>query len=188
VVTTTDPALGATLARALRGQPCARVIVTDDLRGLASLRAANPEARVVIVALRRTQVGAALDAGADCALAGPIRPAELRARVRALARRAERRLTVGPLILDGAARSVQLDGVPLALPAREFEVLRCLASAPGRVFTKQELQRACWSAIAPPARSRTLERHLARLRRRLGPHRSMLVTVWAVGYRLDPPA
>jgi DNA-binding response OmpR family regulator len=133
-------------------------------------------------------VAAALDAGADCALTGPIRPAELRARVRALTQRRERRLSVGALVLDGAARNVWLDGAPLALPAREFEVLRFLASAPGRVFTKQELQRACWSAVAPPARSRTLERHVARLRGRLGPHGSMLVTVWAVGYRLDPPA
>ena len=188
MVVTTDPVLAAALSRALRGQACAGVIVTDDLRGLASLRAANPGAAVVIVALRRSQVAAALDGGADCALAGPIRPAELRARVRALAQPPERRLTVGALVLDGAARSVRLDGAPLALPAREFELLRCLASAPGRVFTKQELQRACWSAVAPPARSRTLERHVARLRVRLGPHRSMLVTVWAVGYRLDPPA
>ena len=186
MVRTTDPALAATLARALRGQPRAGVIVTDSLAGLAALRATHPGAAIVIVALRRSQVAAALDAGADCALTGPIRPAELRARVRALARRGERRLSVGPIVLDGAARSARLDGAPLALPAREFEVLRCLASAPGRVFTKQELQRACWSAEA--ARSRTLERHIARLRGRLGAHRSMLVTVWAVGYRLDPPA
>ncbi len=188
MVRTTDPALAATLSRALRGQPCAGVIVTDSLAGLATLRAAHPGAAIVIVTLRRSQVAAALDAGADCALAGSIRPAELRARVRTLARRAERQLRVGPLLLDAAARSVRLDGAALALPAREFEVLRCLASEPGRVFTKLELQRACWSATAPPAPSRTLERQVARLRGRLGRHRSMLVTVWAVGYRLDPPA
>lgn len=188
MVRTTDPALAAILSRALLGQPCAGVIVTDSLVGLASLRAAHPGAAVVMVALRRSQIAAALDAGADCALAGPIRPAELRARVRRLASRAERHLRVGPLLLDAAARTVRLDGAPLALPAREFDALRCLASEPGRVFTKLELQRACWSATAPPAPSRTLERHVARLRGRLGPHRSMLVTVWAVGYRLDAPA
>ena len=153
MVRTTDPALAAILSRALLGQPCAGVIVTDSLVGLASLRAAHPGAAVVMVALRRSQIAAALDAGADCALAGPIRPAELRARVRRLARRAERHLRVGPLLLDAAARTVRLDGAPLALPAREFDVLRCLASEPGRVFTKLELQRACWSATAPRRRA-----------------------------------
>jgi DNA-binding response OmpR family regulator len=54
------------------------------------------------------------------------------------------------------------------------------------VFTKAELQRSCWDSGAS-AESRTLERHAARLRRKLGSHAAMLVTVWGVGYRLDAP-
>jgi DNA-binding response OmpR family regulator len=120
-------------------------------------------------------------------LAGPVRPAELRARVRALARVAETRWTVGTLVLDTRGRVALLDGAALALPRREFALLCCLASSPGRVFSKAELLRSCWGAGAGPPASRTLERHAARLRRRLGRHAPMLVTVWGVGYRLDEP-
>ena len=143
---------------------------------------------MLVVGVRRTQVAAALDAGADAVLTGPLRPAELRARVRALERRRETCWTVGPLAIDTRARVVRIDGADLGLPRREFALLRCLASAPGRVFTKAELLSTCWDAGACSQSSRTLERHAARLRRRLGRHGSMLVTVWGIGYRLDEPA
>jgi DNA-binding response OmpR family regulator len=165
-----------------------RVIVTRDLRGLAALRAANPGAGVVIVALRRAEVASALDAGADVALAGRLRPAELNARIRALQRRIDARWTLGPLVLDRAGGTVALDGAALRLSRHELALLRCLASAPGRVFTKAELLASCWDAGSRAPRSRALERHAARLRRRLGSHGAMLVTVWGVGYRLDAPA
>ena len=66
-------------------------------------------------------------------------------------------------------------------------LLCCLAREPGRVVTKAELLRSCWDPGDAGAHSRTLERHAARLRRRLGRHGQMLVTVWGVGYRLDAP-
>lgn len=185
VTTAGDRALRATLERALGAQAVGSVIVTSDLGGLAALRAANPHAGVVIVAVRRAEVAAALDAGADVALAGLPRPAELAAHIRGIAQRTEARWIVGPLVLDRAARTVTVDGAAVSVPRREFALLCCLASAPGRVFTKAELLRSCWDAGAARARSRTLERHAARLRGRLGRHGSMLVTVWGVGYRLD---
>jgi DNA-binding response OmpR family regulator len=92
--------------------------------------------------------------------------AELRARVRALQRR--------------AAASYRLSRGERAL-------LACLASEPGRVFTKAELRAAIWGERSPPARSRALEAQVARLRRSLGPDGAALVTVWSVGYRLDRP-
>ena len=140
----------------------------------------------MVVAVRRRQVGAALDAGADVAMAGPLRRAELPARVRALARRDTQPWDVGPLTLDRGARTAALDGVILALPAREYSLLCCLASAPGRTLSKGELLKTCWGTTVSPAR--TLERHVARLRGRLGRHGAMLVTVWGIGYRLDAPA
>jgi two-component system alkaline phosphatase synthesis response regulator PhoP len=51
------------------------------------------------------------------------------------------------------------------------------------VFTKQELLREIW-ALPPGSPTRRLDTHVARLRRRLGDHRALLVTVWGVGYRL----
>ena len=188
MTTTADRALRRALERAAGAHAIDSVIVTADLGALPALRAANPGAAVVIVALRRAELASALDAGADVALAGAPRAAELAAHVRALARRAEARWSVGPLLLDRVARSVSFDGVEVPVPRREFALLCCLACAPGRVFTKDELQRSCWDAGDARARSRTLERHAARLRRRLGRHGPMLVTVWGVGYRLDAPA
>jgi DNA-binding response OmpR family regulator len=181
-----DPGLRARVSDALGAPVPGSVIVTSDLRGLAALRAAEPRARLVIVAVARAEVATALDAGADAALAGELRPAELAARVRALTRRAQTRQAVGPLALDLRARSAAVDGRRLELPRREFTLLCALASDPGRVFTKAELLATCWGTCAPG--SRTLERHVARLRRRLGRRAAMLVTVWGVGYRLDAAA
>ncbi len=185
-VVSADLALGARIEAALAPASSGSVIVTADLGGLSALRLANPGARVIVVGLRRAQVARALDAGADCALAGELRPAELRARVRALASRDENRRSVGALALDRAAHVVTLGGAALELTRREFALLWCLAAAPGHVLTKQELARGCRESVRPSS-SRALERQVARLRRRLGVHASVLVTVWGVGYRLDPP-
>jgi DNA-binding response OmpR family regulator len=188
-VVASDPALRARIERALATEPpSGQLVVTTEVTGVAALRDAQPAARVLVVGVRRAQVAAALDAGADAVLAGLIRPAELRARVRVLARRTESRWTVGALVLDTRARIALLDGVDLGLPRREFALLCCLASAPGRVFPKAELLRSCWEAGACSPSSRTLERQAARLRRRLGRHAPMLVTVWGIGYRLDEQA
>jgi DNA-binding response OmpR family regulator len=180
-----EPALREQIVRALEAQQHGPLIVATAAGDLAALRAGDPLAALVVVGLRRSAVASVLDAGADAALVGPLRPAELRARVRALARRGTR-LTVGPLTLEPAARRALLDGVELALPRREFALLCCLAAAPGRAFSKAELLASCWGPL-PPA-SRTLEAHAARLRRRLGHRAPMLVTVWGIGFRLDEPA
>jgi two-component system, OmpR family, response regulator PrrA len=161
------------------------VVVTTEVSRVAALRADQPAAALLVVGVRRSAVVAALEGGADIVLPGPLRPAELRARLRALERRRERRLTVGPIEIRPSARLALLDGVDLHLPRRELALLCCLAAAPGRVFPKAELLSSCWGGERPA--SRTLERHAVRLRRRLGRHAPMLVTVWGVGYRLDEP-
>ncbi len=178
----TDDALRERLEQALAAHAGAPAIVTAELDRVPALRAAYPATPIVAVGLRRAQIATALDAGADAALAGPLRPAELRARLRVLARRPETRLRVGPLELEPGARLARLDGALLEIPRGEFDLLCLLASAPGRVFAKHELD---------PGRvpgGRALERRAARLRRRLGRHAPMLVTVWGIGYRLGEPA
>jgi len=181
-----EEAVGARVRRALAGEPHAPLIVTADAAAVATLRAAAPRHLLVVIGVRRNAVAAALDAGADAVLTGHLREAELRARVRSLGRRHARQLATGALIVEPAALRASLDGRELRLPRRELALLACLASAPGRVFTKAELLRSCWGP-QPPS-SRTLERQAARLRRRLGRHAPLLVTVWGVGYRLDEPA
>jgi DNA-binding response OmpR family regulator len=162
-------------------------IVTSEVARVAALRASNPRTPIVVVGVDRGQIAAVLDAGADAAVVDAARPDELRARLRAVARRRGSPLRVGPLEVEPWNRSARLDGVPLELAGREFEVLSFLASAPGRIVTKDELARRCWQGSVPDPSGRALERCLSRLRRRLGCHAPMLVTVWGVGYRLAEP-
>jgi two-component system KDP operon response regulator KdpE len=127
---------------------------------------------------------AAFAAGADDVLAGPSRPSELASRVTAVARGAAGPgLRIGPVAIDTIRRRVVLAGRPIDLTPHEFDLLAHLATAPGRVFTKQELLGAIWCA-PPGSQTRRLDTQVARLRRRLGDHRALLVTVWGVGYRL----
>jgi len=183
-----DPALRDSLERAVAAS-AGPAIVTADPGGIASLRASHPAVPILAVLGHRAQITAALDAGADTVALTPLRPAELRARLRTLCRHpSDPRLRVGPVEVDPRARAAWLERSPLALPRRELAVLSVLASAPGQTFTKGELLRACWGEAAPSLSSRTLDRHVSRLRGRLGRHARLLVTVWGVGYRLDEPA
>jgi DNA-binding response OmpR family regulator len=187
LVAVADAALRTRLERELASPLLPPVIVTDGLAEIARLRAAHPRTPIVAIAGGRTRVAAALDAGADAALAARSGPDELRARVRAVARRREPPLCVGLLEVDLHGRTARLDGTLLALSRGEFDVLCCLASAPGHVFTKHELACRCWPGGAPNPDGRALERRISRLRARLGRHARMLMTVWGVGYRLGEP-
>jgi DNA-binding response OmpR family regulator len=166
------------------------LVLADGSERIVQLRLVHPSALLLVFLQEGDDAGAAFDAGADAVLARDA-PAELRARVRAMLRRRSPAppggLAVGPLEIDIRARQVALAGAPLALRPREFALLACLASEPGRVFTKQELVRRCWGERQPPARSRALDTQIVRLRRRLGAHARLLVTVWSVGYMLTEP-
>jgi DNA-binding response OmpR family regulator len=133
-----------------------------------------------------------LDRGGDDVLAKPYSYPELRARLAALLRRARAshapRLLRGQLKIDLAARTVEMRGHRVDLPTKEYELLRALAREPTRVFTRKELLRDVWGH-AHGGRTRTLDSHASRLRRRLvdaGAH-GVLINVWGVGYRLMDP-
>jgi DNA-binding response OmpR family regulator len=165
------------------------VIVLGGGERIEDVRLAHPSALILGLLGPNDDAAPVLDGGADGVLRGLERPAELRARVRALLRRAEGSVagdsvrSVGPLQIDFRARRVAVSGVSVALSPSEYSLLACLASDPGRVFTKAELCRRCWGeGLCGPGRR--LETHIVRLRRRLGAHAPMLVTVWSVGYRL----
>jgi DNA-binding response OmpR family regulator len=129
------------------------------------------------------------DRGADDYVSKPFSYPELRARIEALLRRTERKesrglLRAGPIQIDPLARQAWLHGDRLELSKKEFSLLRALASDPTRVFTREELLRGVWG-YATIGRTRTLDSHAYRLRRKLGEGGDRLVlNVWGVGYRL----
>ena len=127
--------------------------------------------------------------GADDYVVRPFVYEELVARMRAVLRRVARpphpRFAVRDLEIDLAARIVRVGGVSVALSAKEFDLLVALAEDPERVFRKEELLRDVWG-FRSLGRTRTLDSHASRLRRKLNLNgdAAYVVNVWGVGYRL----
>jgi DNA-binding response OmpR family regulator len=129
-----------------------------------------------------------LDSGADDYVVKPFRYPELRARIRAVLRRRvhpqDGPSRVGELVVDPVRHRATVGGRPIALSKKEFALLRVLASDPTRVFTKEELLAAVW-AYHGPSKTRTLDSHASRLRRKLDPdHGRFVINCWGIGYRL----
>ena len=148
----------------------------------------------VLVVSARTEdldLARAFEAGADDFLAHLARYLELRARLRAVLRRVQPRsakspaLRVGPLEIDTASHRVSIGGHPVELRRMEYGLLVQLASAPQRVFGKDELLRSVWGYRCKAA-TRTVDSHACRLRRKLELYGSgrWVLNVWGVGYRL----
>jgi DNA-binding response OmpR family regulator len=126
--------------------------------------------------------------GADDYLTKPFNYDEMLLRLRNLLERrdAQRRgpTRIGPLTIDVATRSVSVGDREVALANKEFELLRALARDPQRVFSKAELLHDVWG-YQSAGRTRTLDSHASRLRRKLDPDRGrFVVNCWGVGYRL----
>jgi DNA-binding response OmpR family regulator len=129
-----------------------------------------------------------LDFGADDYVIKPFHHQELRARIAAVLRRGpgQRKgpCRVGEIVVDPARRKVWVGEREVELSNKEFGLLRVLATDPSRVFTKRELLEAVWG-YRTPARTRTLDSHASRLRRKLDPeHGRFVVNCWGYGYRL----
>jgi DNA-binding response OmpR family regulator len=131
----------------------------------------------------------ALERGCDDFVQRPFVYEELLARIRAVLRRTappeHAVLRAGPIEADRATRRVSVAGRRAALAGKEYELLLKLMTDPERVFTKEELLRDVWG-FRSLGRTRTLDSHASRLRRKLqaaGQGRFVL-NVWGVGYRL----
>jgi DNA-binding response OmpR family regulator len=98
------------------------------------------------------------------------------------------RLRIGPLEVNALARQAWIDGRPVPLSSKEFSLLQTLAREPMRVFGREELMTTVWGwggSAAAGYRTRTLDSHASRLRRKLAAHgANYVINVWGVGYRL----
>lgn len=137
-----------------------------------------------------------LDAGADDVMHRPFQPPIFLARVRTLLRRevwsgeaVEDTLTLlsaGPVELKLVSRQALVMGKPVELTRLEFDLLAFVMKHPDRAFKREELLSAVWN-YPGSVETRTLDKHVESLRRKLGASGSLLQTVHGVGYRFSPP-
>jgi len=167
----------------------------DGLQVLAMLRAVS-DVPIIIITARDDDADMvrALDAGADDYVVKPFGIEQVEARLRAVLRRSGSTVVEGPLVVGGLEidprkRLVNLDGVPIDLSRKEFDLLLALAQRPGEVVTKRELLADVWRQSYGGG-DRTVDVHLSWLRRKLGETAAdprYLHSVRGVGVRLTAP-
>ncbi len=166
----------------------------DGVELCRRLRALLPAAVLVVLTARDSEIDVVigLDAGADDYLTKPFRLGELLARVRAHLRRRtpateNTRLSVGPVVVDLAARRCLVDGVELPLRPKELDLLSMLMSEAGTAVSRDRLMAEVWDEHWFGS-TKTLDMHVSSLRRKLGeageqPDR--IATVRGFGYRYE---
>ena len=134
-----------------------------------------------------------LELGADDYITKPFNLRELLLRIAAVLRRSQGedarpdRIEFDGLQIDAAGRTVEVRGASVRLTTREFDLLHFLLTHPGRVFSRAELLRQVWDYDFE-GYDRTVDAHVARLRRKLGDPGDWIETAWGVGYKFSPPA
>jgi DNA-binding response OmpR family regulator len=198
--------LAATGAEGLaiaRGQPAPDVVLLDvalpDLGGVEVARRLRAGSNVPIIMLtaRRNEIDkiTGLDAGADDYVTKPFSHGELLARIRAQIRRSPSSAasdashgvySIGALRIDTGMRRLTRDGRAIELSAREFDILRLLAEAAGRVVERQQLFASVWGPSFF-GDERALDVYIRMIRKKIEPDPSRpmyLHTLRGVGYRL----
>ena len=193
-----EAADGTTGVRLAAEQDPDLVILDVMLPGLDGFEACREirrtsQAPIVFLTARSdtADVVVGLESGGDDYLTKPFEVRQLVARIRAHLRRARSdvatgRITVGPLEIDPGAAEARIDGRPVSLTKTEFELLRCLASRPNQVFTREVLLEQVWG-YDYLGDSRLVDVHVRRLRSKVEADPSapaLIQTVRGYGYKL----
>ncbi|WP_308222529.1 response regulator transcription factor [Kitasatospora sp. A2-31] len=182
-------------AKALAAHQSYDMVLLDldlpDLDGLEVCRLIRRtgDKPIISIATRDTELDRvlALQAGADDCVLASCGIREMLARIEAVLRRAHPRpqvshtISLSPLHIDGTTREVRLDGRPVVLTAKEFDLLHTLAADPKTVLSRKELMARVWDTTWA-ASTRTIDTHVSNLRAKLGG--KWIITVHGVGYRL----
>jgi DNA-binding response OmpR family regulator len=182
----------ATVAEALALGPDALLVDAAENPGqghavLQALRERGPRIPVLVVVERQDIGRFAWEEVADDVIYPGAPEGEIRLRFALSMRRtgagATSTILLGPIALDPSTYRVSIEGSPLDLTFKEFELLRYLAERRGRVFTRPALLREVWGYDFYGG-TRTVDVHIRRLRAKLGPaHEGLIETVRGVGYR-----
>lgn len=165
----------------------------DGFEVCRRLRGAGNQVPIIMLTARDEDIDKilGLELGADDYLTKPFNPRELLARVKAILRRVDRpadagavSLHFGDLSIDPVCREVTLHGEPVNLRTQEFDLLFCLAGQPGRVFTREQLLEKAWG-FDFYGQTRTVDVHIAQLRKHLSGSTVKIETVTGVGYKLS---
>ena len=195
VESASDGVHGLQLARELRPALIILDLMLPEVDGLEVCRQVRAESDVPIVMLTARDedidkiVG--LELGADDYLTKPFNPRELLARVKAILRRTEadprpegKALHLGDVTVDPARREVTVAGQPVALRAKEFDLLQAFVEHKGLVLTREQLLSRVWGYDFY-GETRTVDVHVAHLRKRLAASAGVRIeTLTGVGYKL----
>ncbi len=195
VHTTATAPLDLSSLAGLSGKDLVLIDATRDLSKAQALcrtlHAAGESSQIMVIIPEAGLAGLQPDWGTSDFVLPSAGPAEVEARIRLLVQRPETvepdtAIRVGELVVDPVSYQVRLRARPLDLTYKEFELLRFLASRPGRVSTRSQLLQEVWGYDFFGG-TRTVDVHVRRLRAKLGPeYESMIATVRGVGYKLLP--
>jgi len=156
------------------------------------LRASNNQVPVIMLTAKDDDIDKilGLELGADDYLTKPFNPRELIARIKAVLRRNNLKkrteeviFKVGDIMINMQRREVTVDGKPIFLRTQEFELLRVLAEEPGRVYSRDQLLYLAWGYDFA-GQTRTVDVHIAQLRKKLETSKVQIETVTGFGYKL----